>query len=122
MLPPSRPTPVRETCEIRNRALHCFHIANINRTNIDAERRRESLDNSKLANAGGSIVIAKDRHAPYARRYVFQKLQPFPAQAVFKLHKAGHIAAGPSQAADETCANWVRDIDEYDWHSACRLK
>ena len=41
--------------------------------------------------------IPKDCRSRHARRDLLEQLQPFPAHAVFKLHKTGGVAARPRQ-------------------------
>ena len=53
--------------------------------------------------------IPKDRRSRHARRDLFEQFQPFPAQAVFELHKAGGVAARPRQAIDEAGADRIGD-------------
>ena len=46
----------------------------------------------------------------------------FPAQVVFELKKAGHIAARPRQIIDEAGADRIGDLHEHDRHGAGRLQ
>ena len=48
-------------------------------------------------------------------------LQPFAADAVFEIRKAGGVAARPRQAFDEAGANRIGDQSEYDRHVTGRL-
>ena len=66
--------------------------------------------------------IPKDRRSRHARRDLLEQLQPFPAQAVFELHKAGGVAARPRQAIDEAGADRIGDDREHDRHGAGRLQ
>jgi hypothetical protein len=53
------------------------------------------LDDSKLTDPSGYGGISKDRSLRHARQDLFKQFQPFPAQTVLELHKAGSIAGGP---------------------------
>jgi hypothetical protein len=54
-------------------------------------------------------------------RNLLQQLQPFCSEAVFKLGKAGDVAAGPGQALDEARADRVDALREHDRDGAGRL-
>ena len=53
---------------------------------------------------------------------LLQQFQPFPAQAVLELHKAGQIAARSRQTSDEIRADRIGNIHENDRHSASCLQ
>src|SRR6516162_10869523 len=56
------------------------------------------------------------------RRDLFEQLQPFPAQAVFELKKAGDVTDRLRQAVDVTGADRVSHLHEYDRNGAGRLQ
>jgi hypothetical protein len=62
------------------------------------------LDYGKLTDPGGCGGIPKDRCSRQARHYLLEQIEPFRAQTVFKLHKAGGVAARPRQTIDEAGA------------------
>jgi hypothetical protein len=70
---------------------------------------------------GGYGGIPKDRRSRHARRDLLEQIQPFPAQAIFILDKAGGVAARPRQAIDEAGADRISDKREYYRHGAGRL-
>ena len=74
-----------------------------------------------MANPSRDGGVPKDRRSHHARRNLLEQLQPFPAQTVFELKKAGHIAARPCQTIDVARADRVGDIVENDWHGVRRL-
>ena len=76
----------------------------------------------ELADSGGYSGIAKDRRPGYARRNLLEQLQPFRAQTVFELHKAGGVAARPRQTIDDAGADWIRSEHEHDRYGASCLK
>jgi hypothetical protein len=51
------------------------------------------LDCAELADAGWYGRIAKNCCARNARRNLFQQLEPFHADAIFKIGKTGGVAA-----------------------------
>jgi|SRR5215207_7752284 len=59
----------------------------------------------------GSRRIATRRHV---WRDLLEQFQPFAAGAVFELREAGGVTTGPRQAFDESRADRIDDIDEYD--------
>ena len=63
----------------------------------------------ELADAGGYAESRRTAARVTPRRDLFEQLQPFPAQAVFELHKAGGVAARPRQAVDEAGADRIGD-------------
>jgi hypothetical protein len=64
------------------------------------------------------MVGSRRTAARDARRDIFEELQPFHADAVFKIGKAGGIAAWPRQALDEAGTDRIRGQREYDRHGA----
>src|SRR5207245_2696152 len=74
------------------------------RTSIPSDGATD-WDDRELADPRGDGGIPKNRRPRYARHDLLEQLQPFPAQAVLELQKAGSVAAWPCQALDETGAN-----------------
>jgi hypothetical protein len=113
---------IRRACEFRDGAFDLRRVAHVDRDDFDSQRRRHRLDGSKLADAGRYSGIAKDGHAPRARRNLFNQFQPFPAQGVFKLQKSSGVAARPRQAVNEAGADRIASNREHDRHGAGRLQ
>ncbi len=120
--PHDHQTAVRAARESRNRALDLTGIAHIDRGQFNTERWGHGLDRAELANSRGYGGITYDGDSRQFRHHLFEQLQPFRANAVFEIDKAGRVAARPCQAIDETGADWIRDIHEHDWHRAGRLQ
>jgi hypothetical protein len=72
--------------------------------------------------ANWPIPLARDRRSGHARRDLFEKFQPFPAQGVFELNKAGGVSAGMRYGFDEAGANRIGDSCEHNWHGMRRLQ
>src|SRR5712671_784207 len=71
----------------------------------------------------GSLHRLRPRFCDIALRgNLLQQLQPFTAQAVIELHKAGDIAAWPRQTCDNACAYRVDSDDEHDRHGSGRFE
>jgi hypothetical protein len=85
----------RRAGKFGNAALDLAGIAHADWSQLNPDGRCHGLDGTPLAGAGGIGAIPKDRHSRHARRYFFQQLQPFPTDAVFRIGKAGGVAAWP---------------------------
>ena len=108
--------------ERRDGALDLVGVAHVDRVHLHPERRRHGLDDGELAGAGGLDGIPKDGYSRHTRRDLFEQLQPFPADAVFKREETGRVATGPRQAIDVAGADRIGDDREYDRHGAGRLE
>ena len=64
-----------------NGALHTGGVASIDRAHFHTERRGDRLNGAKLGEAGRKGGITKNRDTRDARRNLFEKLQPFGAEA-----------------------------------------
>src|SRR6516165_6714437 len=78
--------------------------------------RDDGLNYSKLTYVGNEVWITKDRHTLHAGCDLLKQFQPFPAQTIFKRHKAGDVATWPRQTFDEASAHWIGDKREHDRH------
>src|SRR5215470_15892024 len=85
------------------------------------ERRRHGLDDGVHAGSRTLVWVPKNCHSRYSWSGLLEQFQPFPAQTVFKRHKAGRVAAGPGETVDETGADRIAGSREHDRHGAGRL-
>src|SRR5262249_14962772 len=76
-------------------ALNFAGIAQVDGTQLHAERRRERLDRAELAGTGGDAGVPKNRHARRARRDLLEQLQPFATDGIFEEGEARGVAARP---------------------------
>src|SRR5262249_7266806 len=86
---------VRAARESRNRALDLTGIAHVDWGQFDAERWGHGLDCAELANSCGYGGITYDGDSRQFRHHQFEQLQPFGANTVFEIDKAGRVAARP---------------------------
>src|SRR5262249_29434433 len=66
-------------------------IADIDRTDLDAEGGRGGLNDAVLARTRRYGGVSEDRDAPYAGRDQLEQFEPFAADAVFEIHEAGDV-------------------------------
>ena len=102
--PPSHQPAIGGAREGRDLALHFREVERIDRVRFHTERRRYGLDHRKLTDPGASRGIPNYRRSRHVRRYLLEQFHPFCGEAVFKLGKAGNVAAGPGQTFDEARA------------------
>src|SRR5262245_32364226 len=79
-------------------AFNLTRVTHIDGAHLKTERRCRSLDCTPLTDTGGYPRIAEDRRARHTWLDLLEQLQPFSAQPIVKLHKAGSIATGSRQA------------------------
>ena len=113
---------IRRARQSRYGAFDFTGIAHVDRIDLDPVRGRSSLDDAELGGPGQIGGIAKDPHSRYVWRDLLKQLQPFAAQTIFKRHKSGGIAAGPSQAFDEAGTDRIDDDREHDRYRTGRLQ
>ena len=94
---------------------HLTDILHANRIHLYAERVSCGLDGTELTDSSGYCWIAKYGYSQHTWRDLLKKFQPFPAKAVFKVHKASSVAARPRQVTDDAGTDWIGDTYEYDW-------
>ena len=75
-------------------------------------RRRDGLNDGKLARSPALRRVAKHRDPGHTWRDLFQQFQPFSAEGVFRSHEAGDVAARLRQALDEASADRIGDPHE----------
>src|SRR4029079_16759730 len=80
------------------------------------------LDDRELADPGGYRRVAKNRHAGYAGRDLLQQFEPFAAQTVVELNKAGGVASRLRQTVDEPGSDRIGDIHEHDRNRLGRVQ
>src|SRR5262245_37651580 len=95
----------REGC---NGEFDLRRLVQVDRTYLDAQRWRHSLDRGELGRASGQGRVPKNCYSGHAWRDLFEQLQPFCAQAIFKIGEPGGVAAWPRQAFDITCTDGIR--------------
>src|SRR6516162_1804667 len=91
---------VRTPRERRDGALNLVGTAHIDGTQFYPKRRPHGLDRCELGGSTGYGRISKDCHAHHARRNLFEEFQPFPAEGIFEVAKAGDITTRPRHALD----------------------
>src|SRR5215470_601872 len=96
-------------------------VATCDRGYLHAKRRSHRLDGGKLANPLDSGISSQKRDASYAWRDLLEQFHPFCAEAEFGSHEAGAVAAWLRQASDQTRADRIDDVAEYDRYVASRL-
>src|SRR5262249_22106715 len=101
----------------RDGALDLTRIAQADWCHFQPDRRRHRLNYSELSNPGGYVGISKDCRACNARRDLLERFHPFPTQTIFKLNKAGDVAARPRHGLDEASADRVCNAYEHNWHA-----
>src|SRR5262249_27953688 len=74
----------------------------------------------QVGNVRGIIGIMDDRCSHDTGRDLSQQLQPFAAHRLV-IGKAGEIATRPRQAGEQTAADWIGHLHEYDWDCAGRF-
>src|SRR5262249_37300897 len=84
--------------------------------------RRDDLHRAELPDSRSDGRIAKHRCSRHAGRDLLEQLQPFPAHAEFVDGEPGRVAARMCQARDETGADRIDDIHEYDRNGFRRLQ
>ena len=87
---------------------------------VYAERRCRGLNYGKLADLGDGS-IPQHRHPFYARRDLFEQLQPFCADAVFERRKTSDVAPWVREAVNKAGADRIRHQHENDRHGASYL-
>src|SRR5262249_48559545 len=97
-------------------------VAHAHRAQLDPKRRRGPLDRAELAGPSSNGAISKYPHPRHARRDLFEQLQPFHADGVFKRTKSSNVAARARQTLDETGADRIGNVGEHDRHGAGRLE
>ena len=113
---------VAGACEVGEVALDLTGFAYVDRDQLYAEPRRYRLNDGELADPGGHGGIPKHCRPRDIWCDLLEQLQPFRAQAVFELHKAGGVAAWPRQAPDEARSDRIGDDHEYDRRGAAGLQ
>src|ERR1700676_860592 len=78
----------------RDGALNLGRIADVERVDLYPERRRNGLDDGKLAGCKTLGGISKHRHSRHVWRNLFEQFQPFPGQAVFDVEETSGISTG----------------------------
>src|SRR5262245_62708726 len=109
---------IRGSCKRSDAALDIdlvlTRVVDIDRAHLDAERRRDSLDRAELTRPSGRDQIAENCCSFDARRNLLEQLEPFPAHAVFEIGEAGGVATAMGEHLDETAADRIGDLYEYD--------
>src|SRR5215813_6365324 len=113
---------IRTLREYRDGALDLAGVTHADRADLHPERWRRGLDRAELGRPGCIGWILKERRSFYARCDLLEQPQPFRGNAVFIQHKTSSVAARPSEAIDQTGADWFGDLHEHDRHSARRLE
>ena len=85
---------------------------------LDGVRLRHGLDGAELAGPGGDEGFPQHRDALHIRRDLLEQLQPFAADRIFEVGKAGDVAARPRQARDVAGADRIGDQREHDRNGA----
>src|SRR5262249_11154687 len=101
-------------------ALDVVGIVWVDWPHVDAERRRYRLDSTQLSAAGARRGIANYDYLCNCRRDLLEQLQPFGTDSELELGKAASIAFRTRRGGNETGADRIRDIHEYDWHATAR--
>jgi hypothetical protein len=109
---------VRQAREGRDGTFDLGSVARSERPHLHAERLRGGLDGTKLTDSGRIGGISEDSHSRYARRDLLEEFQPFPAQTVFEIHKAGGVAARSGQGIDHASTDRIGDLHEHDRQGA----
>ncbi len=99
-------------------AFDLVRVAHVDRAYLHSEGRRHGLDGAPQADPGGYGGIPNDPRSRHARRDLLEQFQPFPAQAIVILDKAGGVAARPRQAMDEAGTDRIGNKHKYDRHRA----
>ena len=76
-------------------------------------------DHGPLSDSRGAAV-PDNAHVRDLRGYLFKKLRPFSAQAVFKLKKSGGVATRPRETCDLARPDRVNALGEHDGHGPAR--
>jgi hypothetical protein len=113
---------VRRAREGGNCAIHFRRIACVDLSYLYPQRRRQCLDDAKLAYSRRRRRIAKHCDARYRRRNLLEQFQPFPADAEFECHEPGGIPPGPGQVLDETGADRIGDDHKHNRHRPRHLQ
>ena len=100
--------------EHRDAALDLAGIAHVDRTQFHPKRRRHGLDCPELRGSSRDGRVSKDRHSRRARRNLFEQLQPFPAEGIFKAGKASDVTTWPRKALDIAGADRISDDRKHD--------
>src|SRR5262249_36162139 len=114
-------TAIRDACEYLDGAFDLSVVPHIDWGYFYSEGRRPGLDVGVYAFFRNLVWIPKNCHSRYSWSGLLEQFQPFPAQTVFKRHKAGRVAAGPRQTVDKTGADRIAGNREHDRHGARRL-
>src|SRR6478752_98705 len=114
-------TAIRRTREVRNCRLDLGGVAQVDLNDLHSERRRDGLNDTELGRTARYAGISKHRHSRQGWYDLLEQFEPFSTQTVFKVHKAGHIAARSRQTVDEAGTDRVRNHCEYDRYRASRL-
>src|SRR6516165_592945 len=84
---------IRGTRESRDAVLDLAGVAHIDRHDLYPQRRRGGLDGSELSDPGCNSGVSKNCSSRNAGGDLLEQFKKFSADAVFKQHKAGSIAA-----------------------------
>src|SRR6478672_773390 len=93
-------------------------VTNVDWTEIQPQRGRNSLNDGPLPDTGGGRGITQDGHAFHARRNLFEKFRPFATQAVVKLGKSGSISARAGETRHGPSTEGIDGLREHDRYRA----
>ena len=107
-------------CEGVDGGINIVGVANANRDWLYRRRTGDSFERVKKEfTRCGDLWSAEDKgHPCHARRDLLKQLQPFPSDGKFESGESGQISTGLGQAGDQTRANRIGKVDEYDWYGA----
>ena len=94
-------------------ALDLGGVAHVHRARDHAECQGDGLDRSKETGPTGILSIQNECNAVYARRHLFEFLQPLPAHLRFEIRKPGKIAARSRETRNKAGADGIGDPRKY---------
>src|SRR5262245_36250486 len=100
--------------EGRDIALDLAVVAHVDRHHVHPQRWCRRLYRAELTDPGRYRGVTQNRRALQAGAELREQLQPFGADAVLELNESGGVPAWTSQAADETGADRIDDMNEHD--------
>src|SRR5581483_8743328 len=87
-------------------------IVQTKRSCLHAEGGSYRLNGAELRRSAGAVSIAQHGDPGQVRRDLLEQLQPFGADIVFKIRKAGRVAARFRETFNKPAADGVSDLNE----------
>src|ERR1700745_4251014 len=106
----SAPSPLVPAPTIRPPFEECANAAMERSNSLSPTLMGRTSTPSEEARPGECNESLKERHLLHARSDLFEKLQPFRADAVFVQHKTSSVGARPGEGLHETSADRIGDL------------